>query len=84
MQDSEYFNYKTRHHNDGAERKSKESKTMWIGFKRHNDESNYQRDDADNHQLIIFLSEREFAFHVCFNRVGRETCADIVELQIKY
>lgn len=48
------------HHNKGAEGKAEKSKTMRSGIKRHDGESGDERENSNDHPLVIFFSEREF------------------------
>jgi hypothetical protein len=63
MQDCPDFNDKSGHHHDRSERETQETKAMLFAVYRHDDESDDQHNQSDDHQLIVLFSEGEFMFH---------------------
>ena len=57
MKDRKDFNDKTSHHNYRAERQAQEAKAMGLIVQCHDGETGHQDQQADDHQLIVFLSK---------------------------
>lgn len=60
VKDSKKLNDKTSYYNDGSCCKAKKAKTMRLCIQCHDGKSNYQYDQADDHNSIVFLSEGKF------------------------
>lgn len=64
MKDCPDLDDKTGHDYDRSQCEAKESKAVLLTVDRHNDEADDQRNESEDHQLIILLAKGEFMFHV--------------------
>ena len=59
---------KSSHYHDRAESQTQESEAVLLIIQRHQDETNNEGNDADDHPLVVLTAKRKVIFH-CYSLI---------------